>query len=158
VTAPEYFLRRTQWFPDPLGRVFPFFERPENLAVITPPDLAFRIRTPGPLEMKEGALIDYSIRVAGVPMRWRSRISEYDPPRGFVDSQVVGPYRFWIHAHRFREENGGTTVSDEIRYALPFGPFGRAAHAVFVRRQLEGIFDYRREALERIRASGWKSA
>ncbi|MCS7176936.1 MAG: SRPBCC family protein [Candidatus Kapabacteria bacterium] len=144
-----YRLYREQWVPKPLEEVFPFFERPENLSLITPPQLGFRLLTPSPVPMHQGALIDYTIRLLGLPVRWTTYIAVYDPPHCFVDVQLRGPYSFWHHTHRFIPENGGTRLIDEVLYILPFGPLGRLLHAVWVARSLDFIFSYRRE---RIRA------
>ena len=147
VWRPVYTLRRRQWLP--LGRreTFAFFERPEHLADITPPWLDFRILTPGPLVMAPGAVIEYSIRVFGLRRRWRTLISEYDPPSGFRDVQLAGPYRLWDHRHRFWEEDGGTVVEDLVMYALPFGPLGRPIHWLVVQSRLAAIFHYRRRRI-----------
>ncbi len=138
-----YVLERKLFLPVPPDEAFRFFDRPENLADVTPAELGFRILTPSPITMKEGALIDYTIRVLGMPVRWTTLITAYDPPRGFVDQQLRGPYSFWHHTHAFRAVDGGTEMTDTVRYLLPFGPLGALAHAVAVRRQLEGIFDHR---------------
>ncbi len=139
-----YRLYRKQRVERPIEEVFAFFERPENLDTITPPSLRFRILTPLPIEMKEGALIDYSVRISGVPVRWTTYIARYVPPHCFVDVQLRGPYSFWHHTHRFTATgNNATLIEDEVLYLLPFGVAGRAIHALWVRRQLERIFDYR---------------
>jgi ligand-binding SRPBCC domain-containing protein len=130
----------------PLAETFRVFENPYNLAKITPPWLNFRIVTEN-LKMRRGALIDYRIGWLGLPMKWRTLITEYDPPLSFVDEQLKGPYVLWRHRHTFLETAEGTVVGDEVRYILPMGPLGRVAHAVMVRRQLEGIFRYRQKAL-----------
>lgn len=141
-----YTLQREQWVAAPLHGIFPFFAQPENLALITPPGLRFRLLTPSPVEMEYGRIIDYTIRVMGLPVRWRTLITRYEPPRCFVDEQISGPYSFWHHTHRFEPRDGGTMLYDEVRYALPMaliGPAGRLAHALYVRPCLERIFDYR---------------
>ena len=129
----------------PIGDVFSFFARPENLEVITPPWVGFRILTPPPIEMREGTLIDYRIRLKGVPIRWRTEITAWDPPHRFVDVQLRGPYRRWVHTHSFREVEGGTLVEDSVEYAVPGG---RLIERLFVRRDIERIFDYRSRVLE----------
>jgi ligand-binding SRPBCC domain-containing protein len=144
-----YRLEREQWIPRPLDEVFDFFARAENLGRITPPWLHFRFRTPLPVEMRVGARIEYTIRLAGVPMRWRTRVAEWHPGRRFVDVQERGPYALWEHTHRFTAREGGVVVADRVRYALPLGPLGRAAHALAVRATLAAIFDYR---FQRVRA------
>lgn len=145
-----YVLRREQFFEKNIEDVFRFFQQPENLERITPADLKFTILTPKPIEMKEGALIDYTIKICGVPVRWRTKITGYNPPHSFSDSQLRGPYAVWEHSHRFESVNGGTLMTDEVHYRIPLGPLGRLAHFLFVRRQLNHIFDYRRRIIEEI--------
>lgn len=130
----------------PLEEVFGFFADAANLEELTPPELCFRILTPLPIEMREGALIEYQLRLFGVPFGWRTRIALWQPPERFVDVQERGPYRLWEHTHRFEPIGGGTRVEDELRYALPFPPLAGLAHPV-VRRQLDRIFAYRTAAL-----------
>ena len=136
-------LARTQQLPYQREYVFSFFKSPENLAYITPESLDFRILTPSPVSMRVGTLIDYTIRWFGVRLRWRTLITSYEPPFSFVDEQINGPYSFWHHTHIFEECAGGTEMFDEVRYALPFGIIGEMFHGLFVRPQLEKIFDYR---------------
>lgn len=133
-----------------LARTFEIFERPENLAEITPPWLNFRITTPGPVEMREGAEIEYRIRWLGLPMYWKTLITHYEPPFRFVDEQVAGPYLLWRHLHTFRETPEGVRVGDRVEYILPLGPGGRLAHGALVGRQLVGIFRFRQRALDRL--------
>jgi len=142
-----YVLERRQFLPVPPDEAFRFFDRPENLTEITPAELGFHILTPSPIAMKEGALIDCTIRVLGVPVRWTTLITSYDPPRGFVDQQLNGPYSFWHHTHAFRAVDGGTEMTDTVRYLLPFGPLGDLVHTLAVRRQLESIFDHRSQVI-----------
>ncbi len=151
-----YILRRKQWVNAPLDEVFAFFARPENLAEITPGSLGFRILTPSPIEMKEGALIDYTIGLLpGLRMHWRTLITRYRPPHRFVDEQLKGPYTFWHHTHTFEERDGGTLLGDEVRYVLPFGPLGRLLHRLVIRARLEAIFDHRRRVIaDRFRGPG----
>lgn len=142
-----YTLQRRQFFPRPRDEVFPFFADAGNLQAITPQFLHFEYLTPLPVEMRPGTLIDYRIRLLGLPMRWRTRIDEFDPPRRFVDVQLRGPYRMWHHTHEFREVEGGTLMIDLVRYQMPLGPLGRLVHLLLVRRLLDQIFDYRRRTL-----------
>jgi ligand-binding SRPBCC domain-containing protein len=134
--------RRVQILPGSPAEVFRFFETPENLARLTPPSLGFEILTPSPIVMRAGALIDYCVRPLGFPQRWTTLIESYDPPRRFTDVQLRGPYSFWHHTHTFEVAEGGTRMTDEVRYVLPFGPFGAPA-APWVAWQLDRIFDFR---------------
>ena len=130
--------------PQSAEDVFPFFADARNLDVLTPRWLHFRIITPGSISIERGTEIDYRLRVRGVPLRWRSRITTWNPPRLFVDEQVRGPYRRWIHEHRFRPVEGGTLVEDHVRYAV-WG--GRLIDKWFVAPDLSRIFQYRRVRL-----------
>ena len=143
ITRRTRSLHRRQWLPRPLDEVFAFFERPENLADITPSWLGFQIVTPGPLRMERGSTIDYIVRVLGVRVRWRALIAAYEPPRAFRDVQVIGPYRRWDHWHWFRAQDGGTLVEDLVIYEPPLGPLGALLNVLFIRRQLAEVFDYR---------------
>ena len=131
--------------PLPPEKLFPFFADAANLDALTPPWLHFRIVTPRPVEMKTGALIDYRLRVHGLPLRWRTHISAWQPPHRFVDEQLRGPYRQWIHEHTFEARDGGTLARDIVRYAVPFDFL---AHRWFVRPDIERIFKFRMEALQ----------
>jgi ligand-binding SRPBCC domain-containing protein len=146
----EYRLVSDFVIPRPKAEVFAFFSDAGNLERITPPWLNFRILTPLPIRMHEGALIEYGIKLKGVPMGWRTLISKWDPPHAFVDEQIKGPYALWHHTHEFVEVAGGCRMIDTVRYALPMGPLGSIAHGLFVRRDLERIFGYRREHIGRI--------
>jgi ligand-binding SRPBCC domain-containing protein len=134
------------WLPLPPEELFPFFADPGNLDAITPPWLHFHIVTPPPIEMRVGTLIDYKLRVRGVPLRWRTLIREWQPPHRFVDEQVRGPYRQWIHEHTFEARDGGTLVRDHASYVVPLDWL---THRWFVRPDIENIFQFRSEALRR---------
>lgn len=138
-----YRIERRQVVPRPPEETFAFYEQPRNLGRITPRWLKFRMVCGEALTMRRGLRIHYRIHPLGFPQRWTSEITEYDPPRRFVDEQVVGPYRRWRHIHEFRPVGNGTEIIDVVEYELPFGRLGRLAHALFVARQLRTIFDYR---------------
>jgi ligand-binding SRPBCC domain-containing protein len=143
-------LERRQRVEIPIAAAFAFHGDARNLERITPPWLGFEVTTPGPIEMGVGTLIEYRLRLHRVPVRWRTRIEVWEPPRRFVDVQVKGPYSLWEHTHEFEEDGpGATIIRDRVRYAIPFGPLGKIADRVLVRRDLRRIFDYRREAVAR---------
>jgi ligand-binding SRPBCC domain-containing protein len=127
----------------PLHEVFEFFSHAENLERLTPPWMKFRILTPSPIVLKQGARISYALRVHGLPLKWLTEIEGWDPPHEFVDVQLKGPYKLWRHRHQFSEVEGGTLVQDTVQYALPFGLLGRLAHRLQVARDLDEIFEYR---------------
>jgi len=135
------------WVARPREEVFPFFANARNLEAITPPLLRFAILTPGPIEMRVGLRIDYQLRVRGMPLRWQSEITAWEPPIRFVDEQRRGPYRVWIHEHNFEERAGGTLALDRVRYAVPGGGL---LERFFVRPQLRQIFAYRQTKLGEI--------
>lgn len=134
----------------PLEEVFAFFSDAENLERITPAELGFNIVTPTPFEMRKGALIDYKLTLHGFPMKWRTEITRWEPPHLFEDTQLSGPYKQWIHQHRFAEiEPGKTLMEDEVRYRLPLEPLGDIAN-FFIARQVAGIFEHRNKAVAEI--------
>lgn len=147
----RYVLEREQVMPRTRDEVFAFFADAANLERITPPFLRFSITTPLPIAMGAGAKIEYRLSLFGVPFGWRTVIASYDPPHAFVDEQERGPYAVWHHEHRFEELAGGQTkMIDRVTYAPPLGPLGAVANALFVRRTLERIFDYRRDTIAAI--------
>jgi ligand-binding SRPBCC domain-containing protein len=142
----NYRLERAQIFHQPLERTFAFFSDAFNLEKITPPLLRFRILTPSPIEMGEGAVLDYQLTLFGMPFRWRTLIESWVPGKSFVDRQVKGPYALWRHIHTFEALGPAQTlVRDQVEYRIPFGPLGRLAHQLFVAESLKRIFDYRAE-------------
>jgi ligand-binding SRPBCC domain-containing protein len=146
--ARIHLLERIQRINRPIAEVFPFYADAGNLERITPPWLGFEMITPTPIAMGAGALIEYKLHLHRVPINWRTRIEAWDPPHRFVDAQLRGPYVLWHHTHTFRDDGaGGTILGDRVRYALPFGPLGEIALVLFVRRDLERIFDFRRDAV-----------
>ncbi len=134
------------WLPATREQVFPFFADARNLESITPPWLNFHVITPGEIPMRAGALIDYRLRIHGLPVHWRTEIAAWEPPFRFVDQQLRGPYRQWIHTHVFEEQNGGTRCRDHVAYAVPGGAI---VNRLFVRRDVEKIFAYRAMALKK---------
>lgn len=153
--ARIHVLERQQRIERPLAEVFAFYADARNLERITPPWLGFEVITPRPIEMAVGALVEYRLRLHGIPVRWRTRIEEWRPPHRFVDAQLSGPYSLWHHTHTFRTDGESATVlGDRVRYAIPFGPLGEGARTLFVARDLEQIFDYRQEAVVHILGDG----
>jgi hypothetical protein len=147
-------LEREQLIEASSDEVFAFYSHARNLEALTPPWLRFEVLTPEPIEMRPGTLIEYRLRLHGLRLRWISRIEEWEPGRRFVDRQLRGPYRLWRHLHEFEARPEGTLVRDTVDYALALGPFGDLAQAAFVRRDLDRIFDFRRDQIERLRGAG----
>jgi ligand-binding SRPBCC domain-containing protein len=133
----------------PLEEVFDFFSKAENLAELTPDTLGFHILTPLPIEMKPGTLIDYNLKIRGIPVRWQTEITVWEPNVRFIDTQLKGPYAQWIHEHRFAAEGNKTRMWDKVDYALPFGFLGEIAHAAYVCREVQGIFAFREKAINK---------
>jgi ligand-binding SRPBCC domain-containing protein len=151
-----YALETWLWLPRSREEVFAFFADAMNLERITPSFLKFRVRTAAPIAMGAGTVIDYRIGMRGLPMTWRSEITTWDPPQRFVDTQLKGPYREWVHTHSFEEQDGGTTVRDHVRYRLPGPAFaGALVNRWLVASDLKRIFEYRHEAL--VKAFGVES-
>lgn len=142
------------WLPLPPAEAFTFFGDAGNLDAITPAWLNFRITTPRPIAMAPGALIDYEIRLRGIPVRWRTRITYWEPPRAFVDEQLRGPYRLWRHRHTFEPANGGTWVRDHVDYAVPGGPLEPLLHRCLVGPDLRAIFAHRQRRIRELLAPG----
>lgn len=143
-------LTRSQVVVRPLPEVFAFFSDAANLQALTPAFLNFRILTPMPIEMRPGAVIDYQISLFGIPQRWRTRITDWQPDVQFVDEQESGPYALWRHTHRFEPRGDSTIIHDTVDYKEPLGPLGQVAHVLFVKRTLDRVFDFRREATARL--------
>jgi ligand-binding SRPBCC domain-containing protein len=139
-----YRLSTTQRFPRARDEVFPFFADAGKLEEITPPHLNFQILSPLPINMRCGALIDYKIRLRGIPIHWRTEISIWEPPSRFVDRQLRGPYKWWIHEHTFEECDGQTLATDVVEYGVLCGSL---AHPLFVKHDLRKIFQYRQRVL-----------
>lgn len=152
--ALEYTLTRQQWVPRELDEVFQFFEDPRNLPRITPSWIGFRILSIEPSDIRAGTQIVYRLRWSGIPYLWRTLIAEWVRGERFVDTQLEGPYILWHHAHTFVATEGGVSMTDCVRYRLPFGPFGALLHRLLVRRQLEDIFDFRVRKIAEILSDG----
>lgn len=142
-----YGLETRLWLPHDRATIFDFFSNPHNLDRLTPPWLKFRVLSPITVEMRQGTRLDYQLRIHGMPIRWQSEISAWDPPNYFVDRQIKGPYSLWLHEHRFVEEHGGTWVEDRVEYAA-FG--GRLVQRYLIGPDLDRIFQYRHKALEEL--------
>jgi len=143
-------LSRSQLVLRPREEVFAFFSDASNLEALTPPFLRFRIMTPMPIAMRAGTQIDYELSLFGAPVRWRTRITDWQPGVRFVDEQESGPYALWRHTHEFESRGTSTLVLDVVDYAEPLGPLGRVAHVLFVARTLDRIFDFRSGAIRRL--------
>jgi ligand-binding SRPBCC domain-containing protein len=146
----EYIFEAEIELPRPREEVFDFFSKAENLETITPPNLGFHILKPLPIEMGVGTLIDYEISLHGLPMKWRTEITKWDPPNQFEDTQLSGPYKQWIHTHTFTDTGRGTTLmKDVVRYRLPLEPLGDIAQWL-IGREINGIFDFRTRTISQI--------
>jgi ligand-binding SRPBCC domain-containing protein len=139
-----------QWIPKKVEEVFPFFSEAKNLETLTPELLQFKIVAQSTPEIQEGTLIDYQLKVHGIPMHWRTRIEEWKPGVQFVDTQLKGPYSRWHHNHRFESLQGGTLLSDRVLYRLPGGGMGSLMAGSKVRSDVRQIFEYRREKIEKL--------
>jgi ligand-binding SRPBCC domain-containing protein len=144
-----HLLTRRQHVPVGRDEAFAFFADAFNLEQITPSWLRLRVLTPAPIDLRPGVRIEFRLTLHRVPIRWLTEITAWEPGRRFSDVQLRGPYRMWEHTHTFDAANGGTLIGDCVRYALPYGPLGAAAHRAFVRRDLQRIFDFRRDAVAR---------
>ena len=146
-----YTLKREQKISKNIDDVFEFFSKPENLSIITPSKMKFKILTPSPIEMKEGALIDYTVNIFRFPIRWRTLITHYKPTNMFVDQQLKGPYSMWHHTHLFERLNDEETlIKDIVIYAVPFGIIGKLVHSLYIKSDLNAIFDFRSRKIREI--------
>jgi ligand-binding SRPBCC domain-containing protein len=145
-----YHYQTEQKINKPLDQLFSFFSQAENLQQITPPWLRFKILTPLPVTMHAGTLIDYRLRLYGVPLYWQTEITVWEPPFRFIDSQIKGPYKSWIHTHTFRALDDGCLMEDNVQYQLYGGMLGSLINGLLVKRDIEKIFDYRREMIEKL--------
>ncbi|MFI4859499.1 MAG: SRPBCC family protein [Phycisphaerales bacterium JB063] len=145
----QWTLRMEQWLALPPEELFDFFADAHNLEQITPPTVRFNIITPPPIDMHAGTLIQYKLRVHGLPIRWTTRIDTWDPPRQFVDTQLKGPYKRWHHTHTFEPKDGGTLCRDTVQYQPPGGPLAPLINKLAVQRDVENIFRYRAQQLDK---------
>lgn len=144
-----YTLASKQRLPIPLDQAWAFFSNPKNLQEITPDYMGFHIVGGADRPMYPGQIIEYTVKpVLGIPLYWMTEITQVREQEFFIDEQRVGPYAMWHHKHFFKEIEGGVEMEDMVHYRLPLGPLGNIAHALFVKRQLQGIFDYRYKVLE----------
>lgn len=144
----EYVFKADLVINAPLEKVFEFFANAENLEKITPEFMQFKIITPTPIQMRKGTLIDYKLKVRGVPMKWRTLIDEWELNKKFVDTQLKGPYKLWHHTHEFMALTPTSTkMTDTVRYIVPFGFLGRLVHPILVRPDVEKIFAYRNSTI-----------
>lgn len=155
----ERVLKRAQVLDAGVEESFEVFSRAENLEAITPPFLKFRITTPVPIEMRAGTLIRYRLRLRGIPISWLTRIDAWDPPHGFVDRQLRGPYGLWHHTHSFEPiDENHTLMHDIVRYGQRLGPLGSITEHLVVRRDLDRIFDFRRDEIAWLLVRGGSTA
>jgi hypothetical protein len=145
-----YSLDSVQFINKPIEDVFKFFSNPDNLSVITPPKLGFKILTPTPINMSTGCLIDYKIYLMGIPIHWRTLITDFEPPHMFVDQQIKGPYTMWHHTHTFQKVDGGVEIKDRVVYSIPFSILGRLLNFLWIRKDLENIFNYRKKVIDEL--------
>ena len=144
-----HLLRTSMTLPVKREEVFSFFANASNLERITPPELCFQILTPEPVPITESTLILYRLRLFGIPFGWKTMITVWDPPHQFVDQQISGPYKLWVHTHRFEEDKASTVIIDTVEYQLPLWPVGEIAYP-FVYFQLKRIFSYRQQMVRKI--------
>ena len=149
-----YQYKTEHWLPISIGEAWKFFSSPKNLSLITPPELDFKILSSLDSETYEGMIIDYKVKpLLGIVVRWQTEIIKVEPGKYFTDRQVRGPYKVWEHTHTFTESNGGVLMHDEVQYELPLSFIGNIAHHLFVRGRIEGIFNYRKKALNKMFAN-----
>lgn len=140
----------TQFIPKTPDELFPFFSDAKNLERITPPWLNFKIRSQSTGAIQKGSLFEYSLKIHGVPVFWRTLIESWDEPRMFVDTQLKGPYTLWHHTHLFEPAEGGTKMIDRVRYIVPLGPIGDLLAILWVSKDVQKIFEYRKKMIAEI--------
>ncbi|MBI1729205.1 SRPBCC family protein [Candidatus Acetothermia bacterium] len=143
----RFHLHMEQRLPASASEIFRFFSDAHNLETLTPRWLGFRVLTPSPIVLQKGAVIDYRLKLHGIPLRWQSEITAWEPPYRFVDEQRKGPYRLWIHTHTFESQKGGTLTRDDVEYAVHGGSL---IQRWFVQPDLRRLFAHRQQQLTKI--------
>ena len=142
-------LKTTQWIDRPLEDVFTFFSEAKNLEKITPPQLNFKILQTSTESIEKNTLIDYKLRLHGIGFHWKTLISEFEKNEFFIDEQIKGPYKKWVHRHTFTSENNGTRINDHVVYVIPFGLIGNLFLKPYIKKELDKIFQYRESIIEK---------
>ena len=137
-------IRVRQWLAKPLSEIFPFFQNEKNLEILTPDFLNFRVVGKSTRELEKGTLIDYKLKLHGLPLHWQSEIISWAPPEHFIDNQISGPYTLWHHTHKFEALAGGTLITDRVQYLVPLGLLGKLSAGPFVNKDVNSIFEYRK--------------
>lgn len=140
--------KRTQFVNSPLNEVFYFFSEAKNLETITPPYLNFKILKTSTADIQKGTLIDYQLKLHGIPFKWKTHIKDFQQNKMFIDEQIKGPYKKWIHTHSFKEKDGGTLIEDHVVYKIPLGGLGKLLLGKYIKSDLEKIFSYREKIIE----------
>jgi ligand-binding SRPBCC domain-containing protein len=143
----HYQYRTSIWLPKPIEEIFNFFCDAKNLESITPDLLQFKVLGMSTESIEKGTILDYQLKIHGLPKKWKTLIEQWDPPNSFVDTQLEGPYSLWHHTHQFISMHNGTMMNDTVIYQPPLGPFGRLANMAFIRKDIEAIFNYRRKII-----------
>lgn len=146
----ELILERSQWVARPVEEVFAFFSEAKNLEKITPPYLHFSILKTSTESIEKNTLIDYRLKLHGMPFKWKTLINDYVKNEFFIDEQVKGPYKLWVHTHSFIPENNGTRINDHITYKIPFGYIGNLLLKQYINNDLNKIFEYRKKIIEEV--------
>lgn len=144
-----YSLKTETLIPKKLNEVWTFFSDPHNLKLLTPPYMDFQIlKCPETKEIYDGMLIEYIVSpLLHIPVKWITKIQSVSIPYQFQDTQIKGPFALWQHTHSFEARGSETLMNDEVKYRPPFGILGQLAHAMFIKNQLQGIFNYREKVI-----------
>lgn len=149
-SSKDRVLEVQQWIPQKIEHVFPFFCDEKNLERLTPPNLNFQVIGKDTPSLRAGTLIDYKLKLYGIPFSWKTLIESWDPGKSFVDTQLKGPYVKWHHTHTFVERDGGTSMTDRVVYRLPMGILGDLVAGWFVDKEVRSIFDFRKKVVKEI--------